>query len=231
VSLETLLAESLRIARGEPASTELPARRIGGTDIGKLLGLSRYGGPRSVYDRIILGVDQPMNPRMARGIREEPRIRALFVERTGAVLAPHPGIIQHPEHEFATVSPDDFAWVEGVDATNDYKSVSTWGAHQWGPDGSDTMPEHISCQLHWAMEVGGKEHARVFAAFGVDETEEVFDIKFTRLYRLQRDPELGAAMLSVAARFWTEHIVPRIPPPPDPKPSRKPKSVTTEVSP
>ncbi len=62
----------------------LPARRVGATDVAKLLGLSKYGGPRAVYDRIVGGVDIVSTPLMQRGIREEPRILGLFVAETGA---------------------------------------------------------------------------------------------------------------------------------------------------
>lgn len=176
-----------------------------------LLGLSKYGGPKEVFERLVLGKQQPKNPRMLRGNREEPRIRKLFVELTWAELAPHPGVIQHPTHDFATVSPDDFALVYGLDATIDYKSVSVWSSHLWGDEFTDAVPDDIACQLHWAMEVSNKEHAFVFAAFGEDIDEELptasFDIRETRIFRLERDREMAAWMLEVGGRFWREHVL------------------------
>lgn len=193
-----------------------PVRKIGGTDIPMLLGLSKYGGPKEVFERLVLGKELPWNPKMGRGNREEPRVRRLFVERFGAELAPRPEkfILQHPRHEFATVSPDDFGSLFGVDGTIDYKSVVQWALRSekpgevWGPEFSDIVPFHIACQLHWAMEVGDKDTAFVFAAFGEDlDNDTRFDISETRLYRLERDREMAAWMLEVAERFYRDHVL------------------------
>lgn len=224
--LEALLTASIAMVRGE--RMPLPKRRIGGTDISKLMGLNPYGGPLDVFERIVLGKDVVMNERMERGQREEPRIRRIFVERSGAVLAPHPGIIQHPEHVFATVSPDDFADIGFGELTVDYKSVSRWSIHKWGEEGSDEIPEHYALQLHWAMAVTGKPAACLFAAFGEDITSTdappCFEIVDTRAYWLTRDRELEAVLLDVADRFWTEHILTGVPP----EPTRKPKKTKSQ---
>lgn len=202
-------------------------RKIGGTDIACLFGLNRYGrGPCAVYERIVEGKDTPSNQKMGRGIREEPRIRQLFVERTGLVLEPHPGIIESPRYEFAAVSPDDFAH-DGEPLTLEYKSVSVWSAKSWGDDSSDALPEDYAMQLHWAMAITGRPAGRLFAAFGEDlDDGRVFDIKFTRLYFLRRDPAIEAALLRRAAWFWNAHILKRVKPPPDPKPVKAKKKET-----
>lgn len=233
MSLEAQLAESLRIARGEPVSTELPARRVGATDIAKLLGLSKYGGPRAVYDRIVGGQDIPVTPLMQRGIREEPRILGLFAQETGAQLAEtKPGIIQHPTREYATVSPDHFAHVWDADYTVELKSVSVFASHKYGT-ADDAVPDDYGAQVRWAMAVTGKPRAVLYAAFGEDDKcYTTFDIRFCRVYRFERDAEIEAAMFSVAERFWFENVLAGVRPPPDPKFSRnrKPKSVTHEAS-
>lgn len=204
--------------------TEAITRRIGGTDISALLGLNPYRGPRSVYDRIVLGIQEPGNVRTQRGSREEPRIRSMWVESTGAILEPHPGIIQHPAYDFATVSPDDLGELHGKRATIDYKSVSVWGRKKWGDDLTDAAPEHISCQLHWAMEVTGRDLGLIGAAFGEDLPDGSFDIRELCTYIIQRDDEISARLLGVAERFWNEHILLKVPPPPDLQPVKKTKT-------
>lgn len=199
-------------------------RRIGGTDIAKLFGLSKYGGPRSVYDRLVIGTESKRTPVMERGNREEPRIRQMFVDETCAILAPHPGRdMVNPKYEFASISPDDFAMLCGEDTTIDYKSVSVWAAKKWGTS-HDAMPDDYAMQIRWAMAVTEKNHAACYTAFGEDLDDfRVFAIRWCRLYRIERDIEIEAAMLDVAERFWVDHVLPGKPPQPDPKPAKKPK--------
>lgn len=203
-------------------------RKIGGTDIACLFHLNRYGrGPRAVYERIVEGKDTESNPAMERGMREEPRIRQLFVERTGLVLEPHPGIIESPDYEFAIVSPDDFTHDAGEPLTLEYKSVSIWSAKKWGDDSTDALPEDYAMQLHWAMAITKRPAGRLFAAFGEDLEGGIFDIKFTRLYYLRRDPDIESALLRRAAWFWENHIVKKVSPPPDPKPTKRTRKKET----
>lgn len=212
---------------------ELPKRRIGGTDISKLCGVNPYGDAFDVWERIVLSKQQPLNPRMIRGQREEPRIRAMFVEQTGAELvSPKPDVVQHPEHEFATVSPDDWAVWDGFAVSVDYKSVSVFAAKSYGPDGSDQVPDHYALQLHWAMCVADKPIAALFCAFGKDvkneKDEDAFAIEETRLYWLERDHELDRNLLRIAGDFWERYVLTGTPPPREPK--KKPTKQTREAA-
>ncbi len=214
-----------------PFDVAKTARRIGGTDISCLLGLNKYRDALDVYERIVLGRDEPPNERMLRGLREEPRIRAMFVERMGIELEPHPGVIRHPEHEFATVSPDDFATIERVPSCCEYKSVSVWAAKAYGDDGTDAAPDDYACQVHWSMAVANRPQAFLFAAFGEDVTPEQFDVKFTRLYRFQRDADIERRLLKAGEFFWNQHVLPMVPPKRTRKPTPKKRSKKQEAAP
>lgn len=200
----------------------LPARRIGGSDISALMDCNPYRDSLDVFNRIVLGFDQPSSPRMERGNREEPRVRGMYVERTGAKLEPHPGIIQSKRYEFATISPDDIATVDGERICLEYKTVSIWTAKSWGDDGSDMVPQHYALQAYWSLAVNEIQRGHLFAAFGEDLSDGSFDIKFCRLYPLfVRDLDIEAAMYARADAFWRNHVLVGVPPERTLKPKKK----------
>lgn len=207
-----------------------PQHRIGGTQIAKILGMSKYGGPRAAYDYIVHDKQQKASKLMDRGSREEPRVREMFVKETGAVLLPYPGRdVVNQKYAYASISPDDFALLRGADFTIDYKTVSIWAQHQWG-EAIDAVPVHYALQLRWAMMVTEKPKAALYAAFGEDLDDfSKFAIRTCRLYELERDLEIEAAMQTMAERFWVDHVLANNRPPPDPKPVKKHKQEMTNV--
>jgi hypothetical protein len=182
-----------------------------------------------VYERIISGIQQPRKPVMDRGTREEPRIRCSFVTEHGIKLEPHPGRdVLNSKYRFASVSPDDFCIFRGLDTTVDYKSVSIWAAKKWGT-ATEAMPDDIAMQVRWAMAITERPRAVVYAAFGEDlrigeNPCAEFAIRWCRTYVLDRDLDFERAMLHVAESFWLNHIEALVPPPADPKPTRRPRS-------
>src|SRR5690349_12032790 len=111
---------------GSEAVRQKPAkRRIGGSDIPKLLGISPYGGPLEVYERIVLGVEAPWNPRMERGTMFEPVLRALGQRMLGLELEDvESDYFPHPSLEYAHAQVDDLARRDGLPVCVDYKTVN-----------------------------------------------------------------------------------------------------------
>lgn len=174
-------------------------RRLGATDAAKLLGVSKYGGPREVFDRIVNGIETKTNPRMERGTKYESEVRRRYVEATGAQLqqfVARPLIVEHPAHHWATSSPDDIT-VDGVLA--EYKTTSRW-AKGWDP-----IPIDYVLQVQWSLWVCGLETAHLYAAFGEDGDAAhrgEFYIERCHLYTLRRDDELADIFAEVGERFW-----------------------------
>lgn len=194
-----------------------PQRRIGATDISAIVGLNPYANARDVYERIVNRTDRKKNKAMERGLKVEPLIRQAGLERYGWTLEPHPGIIVHPEYNWATASPDDWVVYEGRRCVIDYKSVSVWAVKAkpdaWGDSETDHCPEHYQIQMHWNGFVGGFERSLLLAAFGEDERESGdFRITEYRLYRLWREPAIEQALFRAGLKFWTEHIEAHAPP-------------------
>lgn len=181
-------------------------RRLGATDAAKLLGVSKYGGPLDVYRRLVLGVDVKVNAKMRRGTKYEPEVRRRYVAETGAELCVWvaPLIVEHPEHPWATCSPDD---ITRADVLCEYKTVSRWGAKGW----ADAPPIDYVLQVQWSLWVTGLETAHLYAAFGDDVGDE-FNITHCQLYTLRADLELQAIFADVGGRFWSAHVETKTPP-------------------
>lgn len=183
-------------------------RKIGATDASKLLGLSKYGGPREVYDRIVLGIDAKVNSRMQRGTKYEPEVRRRYVEQTGAELSlwVMPLICEHPLYPWATCSPDD---ITVDDVLCEYKTTSRY-AKGWEP-----IPQDYAIQCSWSLWVTGLNEAHLYAAFGVDGDKTrpgEFFIDHCQLYVIKKDPELFDTFADVGERFWRECVETKTPP-------------------
>lgn len=190
-----------------------PKRRIGGSDIAKLLGLSSYGNAADVYLRIVEGVEAEWNPKMERGAAVEPQLRAYGQQALDLVLEDvesdyHP----HPMLEFATAQIDDVALWRGLPVVVDYKSQSRW-AKSWGPVESDQVPEHIRAQLAWEMLCADREMGILVVGFGDDAPPpDIFIMSHVVPYMVPRDGQFESLLVATATEFWSTHVLPRVPP-------------------
>ncbi len=194
-------------------------RRIGSTEIAAIVALYRpelahlakKKNATDIWLRLVHGIDQPRRAVMTRGTRVEPILRELYRETIGAVADP-PGTLAHPVHEWACASPD------GVTPgfVQEFKTCSEWIRDQWGEPGSDRVPDDYGMQIQWLLEVVGRPFAHVLVAFGRDFKEDDgqpgFAITDTAAYVVNRDERLAASMVELGQRFWSEHVIPRVPP-------------------
>lgn len=187
--------------------------RIGGSDIGKLLGTSRYGNAADVYLRVVEGMDDEWNPRMERGAVVEPHLRAIGQSKFGFTLETVASDYHdHPTLGFARAQIDDLARFRGMPVVVDYKSQSRW-AKGWGADGSDDVPEGIAAQVAWEMACADRDLAILLVGFGEDDKATgAFEILNVVSYEVQRCPEFESYCIAVAKEFWEAHVVPRVPP-------------------
>lgn len=182
-------------------------RRLGATDAAKLLGVSRYGNAADVYARVVLGLETPSTPAMDRGTRYEPVVRDLYKAEHSVELmqwVTRPVILQHPERDYLTASPDDVT-VDG--RLVELKTVGGFSHASWrdGPP-----PDYIAQCIH-GMLVGDLASCHLYAAFGEDVGSE-FRIDYCRTYLVERDAEFEALIIEACERFWFDCVVPRRPP-------------------
>ncbi len=188
-------------------------RRIGGSDIAKLMGISKYGDASDVYRRIVDGIEDDWNPRMERGTAIEPVLRAHGQRLLGLELEDSASDYhEHPTCEFAWAQVDDIARREGMPVCVDYKSQSQW-AKGWGGEGSDEVPEIYRVQLAWEMACTDRDLGLLVVGFGVDAPPpEIFTLSNVITYELQRDGIFESHLLAVGKEFWEMHVLVRKPP-------------------
>lgn len=192
----------------------VPKRKLGGSDIPKLLGLSPYGGPLEVYERVVLGVEAPWNPKMERGAAVEPVLRAFAQNHMGIeVEETESDYHDHPTHEFARAQIDDLAVYGGLKTAVDYKSVSRW-SKGWGAPHTDQIPELIRAQVAWELLCSDRELGIVVAGFGDDAPPpNIFNISHVVPYEIERCPHFESYCVAVAREFWETHVLTQTPPP------------------
>jgi predicted phage-related endonuclease len=199
-----------------------PPRRIGGSDIAKLLGLSKYGGPFEVYQRIVEGIEEPWNPLMERGAAMEPVLRAHAQRMLGLELEDLPtDYIDSPEHPFARAQIDDLARLGGMPVVAEYKSKNRFARGFGRNEDGDMVPEDIHAQVTWQMLCTGRELAIVVVGFGEDTEDGGFDLHNIATFEVQRDAQFEAYCVHVAKDFWERHVLPCVPPVPTRQKRRK----------
>lgn len=199
-------------------SRALPPRRIGGSDIAKLLGVSSYGNEANVYERIVLGLEDESGSLADRGTQFEPVIRGYGVEHFGFEVEPRAGVgpkgdyYEHPTLEFAHAQVDDLALWKGLPVVVDYKTTNRW-AKGWGKDGTDVVPERVRAQIAWEMLCTDRDLGILLVGFGDDvPAPEVFRITHVVTYFVERDADFEEFCLATARVFWNAHVLPRVPP-------------------
>ncbi len=188
-------------------------RRIGGGDIAKLLGLSKYGNEMDVYLRIAEGVEDEWNPRMERGAAVEVQLRAHAQNFLGLELDDSESDYHaHPLIEFAHAQIDDLARLEGTPVVVDYKSQNRW-VKGWGAPGSDEVPASIHAQVAWEMLCADRPLAILVVGFGEDlPPPTIFRLDNVVTYQVERDERFEALCIETARTFWERHVLPGVPP-------------------
>lgn len=193
------------VTDAEPETPEWYAARregITGTDLPKILGLSKYGNALSVWldKRDELHDDAGEAARWGQ-ILENP-VALEWARRQGATVH-RVGILAHTDHDWMRVSLDrtvrecpDGAGT-GVCAL-EVKTRSAFKAGQW----RDGVPDDVLAQTTWGLMVTGLDHHHVAALIGGQEL---------RSFRVDRDPKVEDYLLAAATPVW-EAVQEGVPP-------------------
>jgi len=185
---------------------------ITASDVRALVGEDPYG--RTAHDVYVSKVheEEPLaeSEAMALGNELEPIILRRLARKIGLYLLrrdPDTLTVRHRVHVTHVATPDAFlamTAVHGVEALGEVKAVGLHNAHDWGPSGEE-LPDWVTIQATWQAYVADVPLVHVGALIGTD----------VRVYRVVPDPELVAVLVEAADRHWTDHVVPRLPPPVD----------------
>lgn len=192
---------------------------LGGSDLGAILGLNPWRTPYQVYLEKI-GEAQPFegNLQTRFGTYAEEFVAREYCARTGRQVHRFNAMLRHPTapligHVDRLVIPDgakraSYRQEIRTDLGLEAKTASAFATgrgSEWGESGTDQCPEYYLLQAASYMALTGCPRWDVAVLFGNQEF---------RIYRLARDLELEAMILDEASRFWSNHVLARVPPDP-----------------
>jgi hypothetical protein len=217
----------------DAVSTPNP-RLLGSTDAAAILGLSRYRSAWDVQRRILDGWRGPVTPPMLRGLAVEPLLARRVADLLGLHLRPLAPVERPHGRDWQRVSFDyDEESVGSFDAggaivelktANEYAYRADWAGE---PDG---VPLDYQVQVQVQLEATGRPYAWVpclvvpgdlaaveaqladlpepeMRAAVVGLAPLVAARGELRVYRLERDADMGAAIVAACAAWWRRHIV------------------------
>lgn len=194
---------------------------VGASDAPNLVGVG-WGDAERVYRSKIEApsADVPEDGPLARGIALEPVVADRYAALMDAVLAPPvTPIVRHPQRPWQTASPDR---IRDDGRPVELKTVREFDG-DWGPSGTDRVPDGYRVQVQQTMGVLGVESCDL-AALDVCDWE-------LRVYRFAFDPDLFDWLTDVEERFWREHVAKRVPPGPEWEAQFRPEALRRIVAP
>ena len=191
---DTTHAEWLRIRGGG----------IGASDVSAILGVNPWAGPFDVW-AAKTGRARPVEQTrvMRLGHVLEPAIREFYEEETGLTVFHQPNLIlQHPEDPWLRYSPDGLV----VEAPRLFEAKSARRDSEW----EDGVSAHAEAQVVTGQTVVGP------TALTADVTLLLAgDVDRMSIYPVEYQQHANDMVRETVARFWHDHVLADVPPPPD----------------
>ena len=131
----------------------------------------------------------------------EPIVAGAYARKTGRKLRRIHAVLQHPQHAFMLANLDrEIIGAPGVQIL-ECKTAGEHGARHW----REGVPDYVQLQVQHQLAVTGKQAADVAVLICGQQLE---------IYRVERDEELIARLMTLEARFW-EYVTRDTPPPAD----------------
>ncbi len=190
---------------------------LGGSDIGAILGVSKYRSAMEVWlEKTGKKVDQKDSFALRFGSYAESFIANEYAKVTGESLVHYTNGLLHPEYpfcvghidRFVTHHPDEGIFQNGkVHAKKllECKTANIYSQADWGEPGTDAIPLPYLCQCLWYLGITGLSQIDVAVLFGGSDL---------KIYTVDRDTELETLLFQKAVYFWQEHVQKDIPPKP-----------------
>lgn len=196
---------------------QLEERRhyLGGTDMARLAGVSRYGGPLQVWlEKTGQTKGKPATSMMAMGTLLEPVVATLFSTATGMLLRrPAERALRDRLRPWLGGNIDRYAnpapqgdQPAGIFEAKWSQTKTDWGDTHPTPDGQAKIPPGYAVQVQHYLGLTGRPVAYVGVLLGYADF---------RWYAVPADPDTIAALRELGTRFWRDNVVTGIPPEPD----------------
>jgi putative phage-type endonuclease len=193
----------------------LRAKSLGGSDIGAILGLSKY---RSAVDVWMEKTGKPQPTLDSLPLRfgsfAEDFVANEYARATDANLLQYESGLIHPKYSYMHGHVDRFICSHPIlfddegnllaDRILECKTANPFTAHEWGEVGSDQVPLTYLVQCAWYLAITGLQRADLAVLFGNADF---------RIYEIQRDVELEDMIIARAKDFWEQHVLLDVPPP------------------
>jgi putative phage-type endonuclease len=184
------------------------SKYIGGSDIGAILGLSRFRSPLEVWMEKTDKETKKLDSLPLRfGSFAEEFVASEYSRATGFELIHDESIYIHLEHAFMSAHIDRFVLEDGSPSPTrilECKTANPFSSGDWGEVGSDEVPMSYLCQCIWYMAITNINQVDLAVLFGNSDF---------RIYEIARDIELESAVLQKASLFWNDYVLKDLPPP------------------
>lgn len=176
---------------------------IGGSDMPIIMGLSSYKTPYQLYlekTGQVESADEMTNFQYW-GHQLEGVVRDEFSRRNN-VTVETPETLVHPFFNFLRANVDGY--IPSLNAILEVKCSSGFMAHEWGEDGSDTIPLPYLVQVAHYCAVTNSDCAYIAVLIGGNDYRE---------FKYIRDAEIEERVINEAKKFW-ECVQTKTPPEP-----------------
>ena len=178
---------------------------VGSSEISALAGVNPYAGPMDVYLAKKGITEQAETEAMARGNWLEPVLAEWYQKTLGVQLERGTTVMREAP---LVATPDYLALGEnGVDRLVECKTAGLRQRSKWGEPGTDQVPEAYLVQVQWQLLVTLVPLADVVVDLPTEPMPQI--------YTVHADAELQRGLVEIANRFWRDHILADVPPPPD----------------
>ena len=173
---------------------------IGGSDLGCILGLSKYKSALDIYlDKTTDIIDQTTSEAAYWGNVLEDVVAREYSRITDQKTYEADGLIRHSEHSFLAVNID--RWVDGDNGTRHVLECKTAGlmkAKEWGEQGTDQIPASYLYQVAYYSAICNVEKVDIAVLIGGQEF---------RIYTYIKDVDLEKKLIQAACAFWHNYVV------------------------
>jgi len=180
---------------------------LGGSDIGAILGLSRFRSPLEVWmEKTGKEVKKLDSLPLRFGSFAESFVASEYSRSTGFDLIHDESIYVHPEYSFISAHIDRFVLEDSSSPTRilECKTANPFSLGDWGEVGTDQVPLTYLCQCLWYMAITNINRVDLAVLFGNSDF---------RIYEINRDLELESTILQKASFFWNTYVLHDDPPP------------------
>ena len=191
-------------------------RYLGGSDIGAILGVSKYRSAVDVWlEKTGRSIIEKTSLPMRFGQFTEDFVAREYTLATGYGLAIHEEAIVHPLYAYMHGHIDRFVLEKDLPLVDERgkiqaarilecKTANPFTQSDWGEVGTDQVPMSYLVQCIWYMMLTKIKRTDLAVLFGNADF---------RIYEISRDSELEQMILDRAIHFWENHVLKDIPPP------------------